>query len=58
MYDRGSLRFLFVFGLFGALYGYLMFSLFLHVLSFLVGGLFGIGIGMFIIWLDERTIRS
>jgi hypothetical protein len=56
MYDRGSLLFLFVFGLFGAFVGYLMLNPFLHIIGGLVGGLLGIGAGIVIMWLDEKSI--
>jgi ABC-type phosphate transport system permease subunit len=50
MYDRGSSLFLLVLGLFGALIGYLM----LHLIGSPVGGLIGIGAGIFIMWLDDK----
>jgi hypothetical protein len=55
MYDRGSLLFLFVFGLFGAFIGYVMLNPFLHLIGYLIGGLFGIGAGTVIMWLDEKS---
>jgi hypothetical protein len=55
MYDRGSLLFLFVFGLVGAFIGYLMLNPFLHIIGGFVGGLLGIGAGVVIMWLDEKS---
>jgi uncharacterized membrane protein required for colicin V production len=55
MYDRGSLLFLFVFGLFGAFISYLMLNHVLHIIGGFVGGLLGIGAGVVIMWLDEKS---
>ena len=56
MYDRGSLRFLLVLGLFGAFIGYIMHNNFSPFIGFSFGGLFGIGVGIIIMWLDEKSI--
>jgi hypothetical protein len=55
MYDKGSLLFLFVFGSFGAFVGYIMLNPVLHLIGCLIGGLFGIGAGIAMMWLDEKS---